>query len=170
VNMSEDTEKKEWPEVYDERMIKILTLSSGEKIITYVRELGEYGQYICERPFTVCADLKEGEYFLTQFCPYADTSVPFVFQTAGVIGVANTTADSRAHYFRCIREEVVAEAAQNGTIDENADFGVMMEQLQEQLSTALGPKNDVGFFESSSDTDGDNVVDLSNWSPDTKPN
>lgn len=154
--MSEDTEKKEWPEVYDERMIKILSLVSGEKIITYVKELGEYGQYICERPFTVCCDTDEGEYFLTTYCPYADPKAPIVFQQAGVIGVANTTEESRAQYLSCIRDYIM----------EHEDFGGMMAEAKEQLYGIKEP----GVFESSYDIDTKDLYDLTNWIPNTKPN
>jgi len=160
--------EKTWPEVYDPNMVKCLTLSSGEKIITYVRDITSLGSFLCERPFTVNISLEDGSFCLLQYQPYGRSDTVHIFQQHGVIGMVDASEYGRTQYLDAVKAEVEHDAKyeRNGG---DGDFEQTLKALQKQLEEALGDSPEMNeLFDSLNieEKDAKNIIDLSKWKVD----
>lgn len=164
------SDKKEgWPNDYDENMVKCLTLSSGEKIITYVRDITALGSYICERPFTVNINLEDGSFCLLQYQPYARNESVHIFQTFGVIGMVDVSDYGRTQYLEAVKSEVEFDKKYERNSDR--DFNETIQSLQKILEDALGEDSETmkelfGDLDERSGDSPSTVIDLSKWKVD----
>lgn len=165
--------EKTWPEVYDPNMVKCLTLSSGEKIITYVRDITQLGSFLCERPFTVNISLEDGSFCLLQYQPYGRSDTVHIFQQHGVIGMVDASEYGRKQYLDAVKAEVDHDAKfqRNG---EEPDVEQTLRALQQQLKDALGDSQELDDLFGGLDLEENiskepqekNVIDLSKWKVD----
>ena len=139
---------------FDPKFIKCLSLASGDKIITYTRNVTELGSYICERPFSTYIDPEEGSYILMQFQPYADGTKAHLFQPHGVIAISEVSDYGRRQYLAAVEKELEYEASKLDSDIQTIDD--LFEEIEKNIST-----------NSEEEDSAEKVVDLKNWKPKT---
>jgi len=143
--MSDDNKEDE----FNPQFIKCLALASGDKIITYIKDITQLGSYVCERPFSTYIDPEEGSYVLMQFQPYSDGLSVHIFQAHGVIGISEVSDYGRTQYMSAVQQEIIHEKS-------NSQKTETIEDIFDEVEK---------YIDSKSSSNDKNVVDINNWKP-----